>query len=352
MADMITLEVAAGCAAVGPDWEPLFAAGPDVQSSRAWFETVEQAALPAGARAVVLLVRHAGRPWALLPMLQGPGRQMRSLTSPYTVLFQPLLAADADPAAVGAAIGRHLRRWPVVRLEALDPAWPGLEPMLTGFRAAGLVASRYDHFGNWHQDLAGLDWPAYLALRPGALRETIRRRGRAAAKDPTVRIEVVRGSDRLDAALAAYETVYAKSWKEPEPYPRFNDMLLPRLAELGVMRLCVMWQGDAPLAAQYWTVRGGVATVLKLAHDDAARALSPGTILTAHMIKTLMEEDGVHALDFGRGDDPYKQSWTDVRRQRVGVVLINPRRPAGLMELARHGAGLLRRMVRDLRAKA
>jgi CelD/BcsL family acetyltransferase involved in cellulose biosynthesis len=224
--------------------------------------------------------------------------------------------------------------------------------MLTGFRAAGLVASRYDHFGNWHQDLAGLDWPAYLALRPGALRETIRRRGRAAAKDPTVRIEVVRGSDRLDAALAAYETVYAKSWKEPEPYPRFNDMLLPRLAELGVMRLCVMWQGDAPLAAQYWTVRGGVATVLKLAHDDAARALSPGTILTAHMIKTLMEEDGVHALDFGRGDDPYKQSWTDVRRQRVGVVLINPRRPAGLMELARHGAGLLRRMVRDLRAKA
>ena len=119
---------------------------------------------------------------------------MLSLTSPYTVLFQPLLAPGADPVAV-----RH-GRWggicggsTLVRLEALDPDWPGLAPLLAGMRRAGMLAQRFDHFGNWHEDLAGRCWAAYLAARPGALRETIRRRGRAAAKDQAIRFETVTG---------------------------------------------------------------------------------------------------------------------------------------------------------------
>ena len=338
------LTVAHGLDAVGPEWDALFAAGPDVQSRRQWFEATEQAGMPPGARAHMVQVRNAGRPCALLPMQEGPGRRMGSLTSPYSVLFQPLLTADADPHAVGVAIGRHLRRWPVVRLEALDPQWPPLAPLLSGFRAAGLVVNRYDHFGNWQQDVAGMDWAAYLAGRPGALRETIRRRGRAVAKDGTVRFEVVRDPQHLAPAIAAYEAVYARSWKAPEPFPDFNDALLPRLAALGVLRLGVMWQGATPMAAQYWTVQAGVATVLKLAHDNAAKALSPGTILTAHMIRALLH-DGVAALDFGRGDDPYKELWTGQRRQRIGVLLINPWQPAGFLEMARHRAGQLRRAM-------
>jgi len=49
-------------------------------------------------------------------------------------------------------------------------------------------------------------------------------------------------------------------------------------------------------------------------------------------------------LDFGRGDDAYKSLWAGSRRQRIGVVLANPRRPAGLLALGRHGLG---RFVRN-----
>lgn len=341
-------------AELGPEWDAVFAAGPGVQSRRWWFEATAAAALPGGAVAEIVVVEAAGRPAAVLPMMRR-GRRFGSLTSPYTTLFQPLLAPGADAQAVGAALGGLLRRWAVIRLEALDPTWPGLEPLLAGMRQVGLVASRFEHFGNWSEDVRGLDWPGYLAARPGALREVVRRRGRAIeklnAREGAVRFQVVRGAAGLGRAMAAYEDVYARSWKVPEPFPRFNEVMLPLAAGAGVLVLAVMWLegegGMQPVAAQYWTVEHGIATLLKLAHDDAAKALSPGTMLTAHVVRSLLDE-GVSTLDFGRGDDGYKQAWCTVRQQRVGVVLVNPWRPGGLVALARQAAGRVVRMARGV----
>jgi hypothetical protein len=64
------------------------------------------------------------------------------------------------------------------------------------------------------------------------------------------------------------------------------------------------------------------------------------------MIERLIEEDGVRELDFGRGDDGYKGLWVSRRRQRIGVLVADPRHPAGLLALARHGAGRLRARLR------
>jgi CelD/BcsL family acetyltransferase involved in cellulose biosynthesis len=93
------------------------------------------------------------------------------------------------------------------------------------------------------------------------------------------------------------------------------------------------------MAAQYWVLAGGAATVLKLAHDEADRALSPGTVLTALMVRRLIEDDHASHLDFGRGDDAYKAGWTGQRRGRIGVLLCPPRHPAGMLALSRHFLG-------------
>ena len=327
----------------GPEWDALFDAGPDPQTTRTWFDATAAAALPAGATPRYLELRANSRPAALLPLRAEDGR-LAALTSPYTTIYQPLLAPDIDPAAAGRGFGRVLRRTPLTVLDALDPAWPAWPSLLDGFRRTGLVPLRFDQFGNWHEPLDDRDWSSYLAARPGALRETIRRRTRAAERDPAIRITLVRDAAQVPAALEAYEAIYARSWKEPEPFPAFNAALLPRLAHMGVLRMGVLARGDTPLAAQYWTLSGGTATVLKLAHDEAERSLSPGTILTAWMIRTLMEE-GARALDFGRGDDPYKHHWASKRRQRFGIALAAPWRPAGALAIARHGAGKLRRRL-------
>ncbi len=337
----VAVRWAEGFAALGPEWDAVFAEGPGVPASRAFLQSTAEAALPEGVRARLLLAEVAGAPAGLLALADGAG--LGSLTSPYTVLFQPLLAPGADARAVGRAWGRALRRRGMVRLEALDPSWDGLAPLLAGFAGAGLVPLRYEMFGNWWANLAGQDWDAYLAARPGALLSTVKRRTKALLREPGVHIEEVRGPEGVERALAAYEAIYARSWKEPEPFPRFNATLLPRLAEAGVLRFGVLWRGKEALAAQYWTRSGGSATVLKLAHDEAHRAASPGTVLTAHMIRSAFAEGGLEAIDFGRGDDLYKRDWAPLRRVRVGVLLAAPWRLAGAAAALRHAAGVMRR---------
>ncbi len=99
------------------------------------------------------------------------------------------------------------------------------------------------------------------------------------------------------------------------------------------------------MAAQFWIVEDAQATVLKLAHDEAAKSLSPGTVLTALMLQHLLDQEHVGRIDFGRGDDPYKRLWARERRQRIGIVLANPRRPRGLAFLARHALGRVRQAL-------
>ena len=93
------------------------------------------------------------------------------------------------------------------------------------------------------------------------------------------------------------------------------------------------------MAAQYWIVTGGKACLLKLAHTEDHRAASPGTVLTAMAIGRLLEDGTLKELDFGRGDDPYKCLWVGRRRQRIGVMLTDPRHPSGVLEIARQAVG-------------
>jgi hypothetical protein len=353
-------------------------------STRAWWEAMVAHAIPPGMAPVFLLMRQNGVASGLFPMLSwvrtgvadagpspsslpGPARTSTSLlvapkpwiaaaraavtgcadpssfTTPYTCIYEPLIARDADRPAVFRAFARRCRASPVTRIDSLDHV-VAVE-FTAGAKDAGLSAARFDHFGNWHENVAGLDWSSWLARRHGALRETIRRRARRAEHLEGARFHVFRDQDEIAAGIAAFETVYARSWKEPEPFPDINPGQIRAAASMGLARVGVWWIGEDPAAAQFWFVEHGAATVLKLAHDEAFKAHSPGTVLTAWMVRYMLEHEHVTELDFGRGDDDYKRGWVAERRQRVGLLLINPWRPHGALALARHALGRMRRIV-------
>jgi CelD/BcsL family acetyltransferase involved in cellulose biosynthesis len=329
----------------------LFAASPNVFHSQAWWRTVLAFGMPRDARPCFLLVWVDDAPVALFP-LQRPatGGMLASLTTPYTCEYTPLLAPGLETpmlAEIFVAFALFCRGWATTRLDALPDDWPALPACLDGARQAGLTVVRFAHFGNWYEEVHGLDWAGYLARRPGALRETIRRKLRRGTRRADASFGIVTRPADLEPGIEAFEQVYARSWKDPEPFPRFNAALMRETAAAGLLRLGIWRIGPTPVAAQLWIVERGTATVLKLAHDEAFEADSPGTVLTALMLRTLLDDARVGVIDFGRGDDPYKQGWARQRRQRIGLVLVNPRRLAGLGFLARHRLGQARKALRD-----
>lgn len=323
-----------------PAWCDRFLAppgDPDIFASRLWYDTLLAHALPAGAEPVLALCGPGGS--LLVPLLRQGGR-WGALVTPYSLEWHPLAApgqAAADRRAAGHGLARLLRGQPPMRLDTLDGEAQGLAEMLEGLRSAGIAIGRYGHFGNWRQRLApGDGWEDYLAARPPALRNTIRRKLRRA--ETGLDFELVAAPGRaLERAIAAYVGVRARSWKPAEPFPDFDAALLRAAAPQGLMRIGILRRADGmPVAAQYWLLSGGRAALLKLAHDEAARADSPGTVLTALMIRHLIGADAATELDFGRGDDAYKTLWAGERRQRIGLTLSDRWHPAGFMEWARH----------------
>jgi hypothetical protein len=324
-------------------------------ATRLWYETLIGHALPEGA--APLFAADPDRT-VLLPLLRRAGR-LSSLTGVYSLAWRPLTASGATPgriAAAGRALARVLRGGRPVTLELIDPEEPVLAPLLAGLRAGRMLAAPFAQAGNWYETLGeGEGWEAYLAARDPALRNTITRK--LARAERAFRFVVADApGPTLEAAIAAYEAVRAVSWKPHEPAPGLDAALLRAAAPAGLAQVGVLHrrQDDRAVAAQYWILdhapeaAGALrrATVLKLAHDEAARAASPGTVLTALMIRRLLGQDGVRVLDFGRGDDPYKRLWVGSRRQRIGLVLADPLSPPGLAALGRQWAGSLLRRLR------
>jgi len=171
-------------------------------------------------------VSAGGHPLALFPMRRDVTR-ISSLTTPYTCLWRPLTAPGLTAAQLhgaGRAFGRWCRSWATVRLDALDLEDPAWSILLAGLRDAGIKPLPFDHFGNWSA-FTGLGWDAYLADRPGQIRESLRRRGKQLLADGAT-FRVVTGGRDLEPAIAQYEAVYAASWKQPEPFPQFNAALM------------------------------------------------------------------------------------------------------------------------------
>jgi hypothetical protein len=329
----------------------LFDSEADFSLSREWFENMVANGLPCGAQACFGVLRADNRAIAAIPLQRTRDHRLEGFTNYYTHLYRPLIAVDAPLSEtaqrLGQALARFCGRQPVCRIDCLPPDWAGLDAFIAGVRSGGRAVRRFDHFGNWYEPMQNRCWTEYLATRPGNLRELLRRRQRQLARAEGIAFEIIDRGDDLARGIAAYETVYARSWKPGEPFPRFNSGLMQQAAGRGVLRLGICWQHDRPIAAQLWITVDGRATVMKLAHDENDRALSPGTLLTAVVIQRLIKE-GVAEIDFGRGDDPYKRLWARQRRQRIGLLLILPWRLRGLLTLGRHDLGRCLKAVRPI----
>lgn len=298
-------------------------------------------------------LRRQGQVLAVLPTVTQTtalGREVGALANFYTAIYAPALAEGVeagDLLPLTRALRQHSTGAAAYRFAPMDPASREFTVLRQALARAGLKVYDYFAFGNWYEPVSQ-NWADYLKGRSGQLRSTIKRNAKKFAAEGG-RLEIVQHEgEALDAALAAYQAVYAQSWKRPEPYPEFMPGLIRLCARRGWLRLGVAWLGEQPVAAQIWIVANGRADIYKLAYDEAYKAFAPGTLLTAHLMEHALDVDRVREVDYLIGDDPYKAAWMSRRRERRGLVAYDPATLHGL-------AGLLRQTLGDawrrLRAK-
>jgi CelD/BcsL family acetyltransferase involved in cellulose biosynthesis len=128
--------------------------------------------------------------------------------------------------------------------------------------------------------------------------------------------------------------------------------LIESCAKQGWLRLGLAWIGDRPIAAQFWMVANGRAEIYKLAYDEAYSRFSVGSVLTALMMKHVLEHDDVHEIDYLIGDDAYKKTWVNQRRERWGLIAYDTHHWRGMLGLARESAGRTVKAIGQVLARA
>lgn len=326
-----------------------------------WFRTLAAAALPSSSVRVYALQSDAGdETHAVLPMYRLspssrflPVRRLAAAANCYSPVFSPIVAAAANPCdsllALATEIASGARRWDMAAISPMDRDRPLFAATLSAFLAAGMAVQPYLCFGNWYLKVNGRSYDEYAATLPPRLRNTLRRKGHQLGIANRLRIEIVTGGEALDKAIAAYEAVYRASWKPPEAHPQFMPQLIRTCAQEGWLRLGIAWIDGEPAAAQVWMVSGGVASIYKLAYDQRFIRHSAGSLLTAQLMRHVIDVDRVREVDFLSGDDPYKRDWMSHRRERWGIAAFNLRTLPGLSLAAVHfGRSAVKRLFRRL----
>ena len=286
---------------------------------------------------------------AVLPLARGTGpRHLQALANWYSFHVGPVVSAGPEGLSLLTALARNLgQRARRVTFSPVSnetgPNEPGDANLLArAFRAAGWFVDMQRCDTNHVLPVAGRSFAEYLAGRPGPLRTTLKR------KAGKVDISVFTHFD--ETAWAAYEDIYAQSWKPAEGSPAFLRRFAREEAEasrlrLGLARIRSANGSGRAIAAQVWTVEGGTAYIHKLAHTEDARTLSPGTLLSAALFEQVIDRDRVTLVDFGTGDDPYKRDWMEASRPRYRLDMMRPGVAALWPQIARASVKRLARAI-------
>lgn len=295
----------------------------------AWFALLAQEVFAGqpGETGYLLAEDAAGAAAVAMPVHYLPAGRLTSLSCFYTPLYD---VACTDPATLGGffrALQGSGLRWRDCTLYAL-PAERS-RTLMTGLAAAGLPCTGFFCFGNWYLPVEWADFDAYWASRSSRLRNTVKRKSAKFRQMPGARMELFCTAEVPDAAIGHYHEVYAASWKPVETHPGFIAGLMSLAARQQALRLAIAYIGAEPVAAQFWIVADETAYIYKLAYKTAHKELGIGSLLTAGLMRYVLDVDRVRTVDYLSGDDAYKQEWMTRRRERLGLRIYNPASPGG-----------------------
>ncbi len=307
--------------------------------SRPWFENLLGNPTDDCHGILLACVMEGGELLALLPLKKKSDEHWYALTNLYSSLYSLLLVKDRQQEVVECLVrGLTQLRFSSLRLDPIAADDGHMQAFQQAMEAAGVACHRTFRFHNWLHRTRRQTFEDYLAARPARVQNTLARKTRKLEREHGYNIRLFVDND-LQRALADYTTVYNRSWKANELYGDFIEGLTHSLSQPKWLRLAILYVDDTPVAAQFWFVVHGKASIFKLVYDEQWRHYSPGSILTSYLMKHVIDNDKVDEIDFLTGNDAYKQDWMSERRERWTLYCIN-KREAGANRLLDRLRGL------------
>lgn len=290
-------------------------------ASRTWLENLTTYALNDDQTMLLACVVEQKCFLAIVPMIKTAQGSLRSLSNQFTTLFTPLISTSGQAEVILDCLVNGLLRMSLqpIRFEPIETDDDNMKKLRQLMESRGLQSQTYFRLFNWTHPLNGQTYEEYMASRPARLRNTIRRKQRKLQQTHQCEIRLYKDAP-VDQALLDYAAVYRKSWKANERATDFTPALVKSLCNLGRVRLAILYVDQQPVAAQIWFVIYGRANIYRLVHAEEWKMYSPGSILTQHVMRHVIDTDGVSEIDFLTGNEPYKQDWMTVRKERIGIL--------------------------------
>jgi CelD/BcsL family acetyltransferase involved in cellulose biosynthesis len=306
--------------------------------SHEWFGCCWRAAVPSR-RPEVLLVEDAGGPVALIPLVHWSGdlhglptRFVGILNAPDTAFAEWLIVGRPDP-VIEAIMADLVARgdWDVMALNSVPPASPTLKALhawLPGryrWQALPPVRSPYlNTTGTWEDFWKGTSQ---------RFKKTVRNVRNRLTKTGTVTVEEHRVVAPDSAVFADLLGVSARSWKAERGLAianmpgmvEFFQALTVHASVRGWLRLWIMRLDGLPVATEYQLESDGRVHALRADYDSAVPdELSPGTHLSAEIVRALIDREAVYEYDMGPGDNDYKSRWAGASHELGRLRIYRP----------------------------
>jgi CelD/BcsL family acetyltransferase involved in cellulose biosynthesis len=271
--------------------------------------------------------------------------------------FYPLSVPGRESevaAAVGEALGSAPLPWTMLAFDhvELEGSWLEALAEATGrkLRARERTSAPLPYI-----DLSRhRDWDEYLSSRSSNLRQQVRRFGRRAAKQHSVRLRRTETVAEAHEDIAAFFELHDRRFSgesslRSDRARAFHEDFAVAAAERGWLRLWFLELDGRAAAAWYGWRLGDRYAFFNSGFDPHFSDARPGLVLQAAVIESALEE-GAAEYDFLLGDERYKFRFAEETRT-VSDVTLAPAfpHPAGLVASAEHSA---RRLGRRLPASA
>jgi CelD/BcsL family acetyltransferase involved in cellulose biosynthesis len=242
----------------------------------------------------------------------------------------------------GESIESSGDRWDVLELTDVDPRCEVTVRLASLLAAEDCPVDRRTGPNCWRLQLPE-SWEAYLGQLSKSHRKQVRRLERELTTSGRAAFHTVTGSSDLDQGWSILVELHQRrrqSLGEPgcfssPQFTAFHRDVAEAFLRAGRLRLHWLEWDSRPIAAEYHLAGDDAVYAYQAGIDPQALDVEPGRLIAVAVIRQAIA-DGQRAIDFLRGDEPYKAHWRAEPRPSLEFRIAAPR----LMSRCRHGVWL------------